>query len=200
MDQNIVRMMLVDDDKENGTFLEEFFSKDPYRITWWRDPRVALQQFRRGRFQVAILDYKMPGMTGLDLFRELREKDPDLGVIMVTGYPNVDNALEAIKTGIYDYVKKPYKVEDLKIVVNRLLEEKGFFLKSEMRINQKIGMRIKEFRVKKDWTLAKLAAQTNLSKSLLSQIENAKNSASLVSLVKIARSLNVKSSDLVQDL
>ena len=67
-------------------------------------------------------------------------------------------------------------------------------------MNARIGERIKEFRQKRDWTIAKLAAQTSLSKSLISQIENAKNSASLFSLAKIARSLNVQLTDLVQDL
>ena len=86
------------------------------------------------------------------------------------------------------------------MIVNRLLEEKGYFLETEQLVNQRIGQRIKEFRTKRNWTIAKLAAQTNLSKSLISQIENAKNSASLFSLAKIARSLNVRLTDLVQDL
>jgi len=73
-------------------------------------------------------------------------------------------------------------------------------LEAELVINQKIGRRIKEYRVFKKWTIAKLAAQTRLSKSLISQLENAKNSASLFSLAKIARSLNVRVSDLLQDL
>ena len=67
-------------------------------------------------------------------------------------------------------------------------------------MNQRIGERIKEYRLKREWTIAKLAAQTDLSKSLISQIENAKNSASIMSLAKIARSLNVRLTDLVQDL
>ncbi len=84
--------------------------------------------------------------------------------------------------------------------MHRILEEKGFFLETEQITNQWIGKRIKEYRQKRNWTIAKLAAQTNLSKSLISQIENAKNSASLFSLAKIARSLNVRLTDLVQDL
>ncbi len=67
-------------------------------------------------------------------------------------------------------------------------------------MNQMIGLRIKEFRLKRGWTIAKLAAQTGLSKSLISQVENAKNSASLFSLTKISRSLKVRMTNLVQDL
>jgi DNA-binding NtrC family response regulator len=139
-------------------------------------------------------------MNGVELFHKIREKDPEIGLIILTGFPSVDSALSTLKTGAYDYLKKPYKIADLKTIVYRLLEEKGVFLETEQIMNQRIGERIKEYRLKRDWTIAKLAAQTDLSKSLISQIENAKNSASLFSLAKIARSLNVRLTDLVQDL
>jgi len=121
-------------------------------------------------------------------------------LVILTGYPSVDSALATLKTGAYDYVRKPYKMEELKKTVYRLLEEKGILLESENLINQRIGRRIKEFRTTRKWTIAKLGEQTQLSKSLISQLENAKNSASLVSLSKIARSLNVRVAELVQDV
>jgi ribosome-binding protein aMBF1 (putative translation factor) len=112
----------------------------------------------------------------------------------------VDSALATLKTGAYDYVKKPYKFEDIKRIVDRVLEEKGVFLDAEAVTKQRIGQRIKEFRLRRNWTISQLASQTQLSKSLISQVENAKNSASILSLAKIARSLNVRLGDLVQDL
>jgi DNA-binding NtrC family response regulator len=193
-------ILIVDDDRENGEFLKEQFAKDGCYALWFKDPRNALIHVRRGKFQVGILDLKMPHMNGVELFHRLREKDPDIGLIILTGYPSVDSALATLKTGAYDYLKKPYKIADLKKIVYRLLTDKGFFLKHEVQINQRIGQRIKEFRLKRQWTVTRLAAQTQLSKSLISQIENAKNSASLYSLSKIARSLNVRIGDLVQDL
>jgi len=200
MQHETARILVVDDDKENGEFLQEKLSGDECKATWYRDPRQALERVRRGAFHVGILDLKMPHMDGVELFNRIREKDPEIGLIILTGYPSVDTALATLKTGAYDYVKKPFKLEDIKKIVNRVLEEKGLFLETEEVTNQRIGQRIKEYRLKRRWTIAKLAAQTRLSKSLISQIENAKNSASLFSLSKIARSLNVRLADLVQDL
>jgi len=200
MAYDATRILIVDDDQAHGKFLEEELSQGHCRATWIRDPREALRQFRRNHYQVGILDLKMPSMSGVELFHALKEKDPEIGLIILTGYPSVDTALATLKTGAYDYMKKPYKIDELRTIVFRLLQEKGCFMEDDDVINRKIGQRIKEFRLKRNWTIARLAAQTKLSKSLISQIENAKNSASLLSLAKIARSLNVRLGELVQDL
>jgi DNA-binding NtrC family response regulator len=200
MKHETARILVVDDDRQNGLFLQEQLSSEGCRVIWHSDPRKALQQVRRGSFQVGILDLKMPHMDGVELYHKLREKDSDIGLIILTGYPSVDSALATLKAGAYDYLKKPYKIEDLKKIVHKLMEDKGIFLETEQVMNQKIGQRIKLYRQKRGWTIAKLAAQTRLSKSLISQVENAKNSASLFSLTKISRSLDIRLKDLVQDL
>src|SRR5207302_8205256 len=133
-------------DRQNGEFLKEQLSREGCQVIWHSNPRQALQKVRRGRFQVGILDLKMPQMNGVELFHKLREKDSDIGLIILTGYPSVDTALATLKTGAYDYLKKPYKIDDLKLIMNRLLEEKGVFLETEQIVNRKIGQRIKEFR------------------------------------------------------
>jgi DNA-binding NtrC family response regulator len=194
------RVLIVDDDPDNGKFLEENLSSDGCQATWFRDPRLMLRKFRRGVYPVGILDLKMPHISGVELFKKLREKDPDIGLIILTGYPTVETALTTLKTGAYDYMKKPFKLDELKKVVTRLLEEKGYFLSIEMVVNQRVGSRIKDFRSQRHWTVTKLAQKTGLSKSLISQLENGKNSASLVTLSKIAKRLNIRASDLVQDL
>jgi len=195
-----VKILIVDDDQDHGKFLVEEFSQGPCKAVFFRDPRAALSQFRKKQYQVGILDLKMPSMSGVELFQSLRAKDPDIGLIILTGYPSVDSALATLKTGAYDYLKKPYKIADLKTIVYRLLEEKGCLLEDEKVINQKIGSHIKECRLEKDWTIARLADRAKLSKSLISQIENGKNSASLFSLAKIARSLGARMTDLLGDL
>jgi DNA-binding NtrC family response regulator len=200
MAHETARILIVDDDASHGKFLEEELSQGNCKATWFRDPRQALRHFRRNYYKVGILDLKMPSMSGVELFQALREKDPEIGLMILTGYPSVDTVLATLKTGAYDYLKKPYKIANLKAIIFRLLKEKGVFVEDESVINQRIGQHIKESRLKKNWTIARLAAQARLSKSLISQIENAKNSASLLSLARIARSLNVPLSDLVQDL
>ena len=198
--RDVARILVVDDDRENGKFLEEQLTGKGCKVTWYPNPKRALDAFRAGAYQVGILDLKMPQMSGVELFKLLRQKDPGIALIILTAYPSVDSALATLKTGAYDYLKKPFKIEDLKQIIRRLLEEKGFFIETEVHLNQKLGARIKEYRLRRQWTITELAQQTNLSKSLISQLENAKNSASLVSLAKIARSLKIRVGDLVQDL
>jgi len=193
-------ILIVDDDTENGKYLQDCFTTDNCQATWFKDSKQALQDFRKGAYHVGILDLKMPRMNGVELLQRMRERDEDIGFIILTGYPSVETALTSLKKGAYDYVKKPFKIDELKKVVTRLLEEKGFFLSAEAMINQYIGQRIKDFRVQKRLTVTKLAHKAGLSKSLISQLENGKNSASLSTLSKVARCLSIHVSDLVQDL
>ncbi|HVO33133.1 MAG TPA: response regulator [Elusimicrobiota bacterium] len=200
MSRPVAHILVVDDDRDNGEFLRDELSLDRCSVTWVRDPREALKIAKRHRYQVGILDLKMPHMDGVELYHRLRDIDPDIGLIILTGYPSVDTALATLKTGAYDYVRKPYEIDELRRIVQRLLKDKGYLLETEEVINQSIGRRIKEYRQRRQLTIAELAAKTDLSKSLISQIENAKNSASLITLAKIARSLGVKPKDIVQDL
>src|SRR5438477_7978713 len=121
MKRDTAKILIVDDDRKNGEFLEQQLSREGCKALWYRDPRQALRRFRPNAFQVGILDLKMPQMDGVDLFKRLREKDPNIGLIILTGYPSVDTALATLKTGAYDYVKKPYKFEELRKVVYRVL-------------------------------------------------------------------------------
>src|SRR5690242_4582673 len=114
MPTDLGRRSTVDDDSETGKFLEQQLASDGSTAAWYRGAREALRQFRRGRYQVAIVDLRMPHMNGVELFHHLREKDPEIGSIILTGYPSVDTALATLKTGAYDYLKKPYKIDDLK--------------------------------------------------------------------------------------
>ena len=158
------QILIVDDDPENGKFLEENLSATKgCKAVWFRDPRKALEQFRRHRYHVGILDLKMPHMSGVELFQQLREKDPEIGLVILTGYPSVDTALATLKTGAYDYLKKPCKIDDLKKTVQRILEGKGFSLDLQSVINQRIGRRIRDYRMRVRWTVTKLALKTQLS-------------------------------------
>src|SRR4051812_13720675 len=122
MKRETARILIVDDDKENGTFLQEELSGPVCKAVWHRDPRQALKYIRKGAFHVGILDLKMPHMDGVELFKHIREKDPEIGLIILTGHPSVDSALATLKTGAYDYVRKPFRLDDIKKLVNRVLE------------------------------------------------------------------------------
>src|ERR1022692_1543277 len=121
MAREMPRILIVDSDPVNGKFLEAQLSQEHCKAVWFRDPHQALRQFRRHHYQAGILGLKLQSMSGVQLFRALKEKDPDIGLIILTGYPTVDTALATLKTGAYDYIKKPYKIDHLKTIVFRLL-------------------------------------------------------------------------------
>jgi len=134
----------------------------------------------------------MPGMSGEELLRRIRAIDSDICIIIYTGYPTVDSAVDTMKQQVFDYIKKPFNIDDFRAVIRKAIEERGLIITPEARLNQEIGNKIRTLRKKKNLTLKKLANRTGLSVSLISQIELAKTSASVSTLYKIASALGIK--------
>ena len=86
-------------------------SETNFAITLAADGAQALESAGRESFDVALLDLKMPGIPGMEVLRRLKQISPGLTVIIITGYPAIDSAVEAIKQGAYDYLPKPFTPE-----------------------------------------------------------------------------------------
>src|SRR5205085_9747776 len=84
----------------------------------------ALEVIQQAEFGIALIDIKMPGMAGMELQARLRAADPDLTVIIMTGYAAVDTAVQALKLGAYDYITKPVDPDELSHLVANALEHK----------------------------------------------------------------------------
>ncbi|RMG11829.1 MAG: response regulator [Deltaproteobacteria bacterium] len=173
--------------------------KEGYFVRALTSPERALEELRSSAYHLVVLDLMMPGMGGLELLREIRSRDEDIAVIIFTGYPSVDSAIESLQLRASDYVKKPFRVEDLKAIVRRTLERKGLVLDPETELHQTIGATIREIRKEKGLTLKQVARRTGLSVSLLSQIERAESSASISSLYRIACALQVRLTEIFGD-
>lgn len=187
-----VRILIVDDDPDVCEYLRKFLVADDYEVLTLTDPASALAELKRNTYQIIILDLKMPRISGEELLREIREVDNDICIIIYTGYPTVDSAVETMKHHVFDYIRKPFNVEDFRTVIRRAIQDKGLIVSPESRLNQEIGNKIRTLRKKKVLTLKQLANRTGLSVSLISQIELAKTSASVSTLYKIASALGIK--------
>lgn len=187
-----VRILIVDDDPDVCEYLQKFLSKDGYDVTTVSEPAMVLDELKEKAYQIIILDLKMPGMSGEELLRRIRGVDSDICIIIYTGYPSVDSAVETMKQQVFDYIKKPFNIEDFRAVIRKAVQEKGLIVSPEIRLNQEIGQKIRTLRKKKNLTLKQLANRTGLSVSLISQIELAKTSASVSTLYKIACALGIK--------
>ncbi len=115
-------LLFADDDPNAGDLLKRFCQGSNYCCDTYRDPREALEHFREKGADVVVTDLCMPGMNGLELLSSLRELDADVPVVMITAYSTMDDAIEALRHGASDFLKKPFDMEELIMVVDKALE------------------------------------------------------------------------------
>jgi two-component system response regulator PilR (NtrC family) len=118
------RLLLVDDERSMREFLEILFRKQGYDVATAADADAALVALEADDYDLLITDIQLPGRSGLDLLREARAAQPDLLVIMITAFATTDTAIAAMKEGAYDYITKPFQVDEIALVVQKALETK----------------------------------------------------------------------------
>jgi DNA-binding NtrC family response regulator len=115
-------LLFVDDDPKAGDLLGRFCDGTRYHCQTFRQPEKALGHFREQGADILITDLRMPGMSGLELLAQIREIDPEVPVIIITAFSTLDNAIEALRQGASDFVKKPFDMEELLLMVDKALE------------------------------------------------------------------------------
>jgi DNA-binding response OmpR family regulator len=187
-----VNILIVDDDPEICVYMKTMLEATGYRVTTLSDPTEAVDQIRAEEFHVLIIDLMMPKMDGIELIGQIRRIDSDVAIMVFTGYPSVETAVDALKLNVSDYVKKPFEIAEFREKIAEILKKKGLLTDPEEELHKTIGMNIRRIRKENQLTLKQLARRTGLSVSLLSQIERAESSASVSSLFKVASGLNIK--------
>jgi len=193
MDRGI-KILVVDDDKDYNLYLTKFLSDEGYVTKGITKPMDVLPALEQEKFHIVILDLKMPQISGTELLKEIKSKYQNICVIVLTGYPSFKTAVETMKLDAFDYLKKPFDLNDLRKALNNAQKTYCLIGSSKDRLKSNVGKRLKFLRKSKKITQKQLANRTNLSPSLLSQIENGQIAASLTTLDKLASSLNVKMS------
>jgi two-component system response regulator AtoC len=115
-------LLIVDDDEEMARRLAESLRSADYHVRFHRSPQEALTSAESEPADLAILDVRMPDMNGIELLTELRQIDPDLPAIVMTGFATIQDAVEAMRRGAFDYIEKPFRLERLLTLVERALE------------------------------------------------------------------------------
>ena len=194
-----VRVLVVDDDKAICEYMETFLSKDGFDVKTLNDPSNAPDEVKNGGYHLVVLDLMMPKMDGLTVLERIRKVDNDVAVVIFTGYPSLETAVQSMKMDAVDYLKKPFNPEEFRVVVDRVMRKKGLLRSPEENLHRVIGETIRNLRKDRNLTLKQMARRTGLSVSLLSQIERAESSASISSLYKIAVALDARIRDLFGD-
>lgn len=118
------RILVVDDEVFVRDLLQEFLGKQGYDVSLAESGEAAVQHSTDNDVDVALVDLKMPGIDGLETLKRLRDIDPNTPVIIMTGYPTIETSIKALRLGAYDYVIKPFKLNELKAAVEKALKER----------------------------------------------------------------------------
>ena len=122
-----IKILVVDNNRQLTDTIVEMLSRSGYSATGAYGGMDGVKRFQEGDFQLVLTDLKMPDVDGMDVIKTVRGIDNRVPVIMITGYGTVKKAVEAIKSGAYDFIEKPVDREKLEIIVERALERHNLF-------------------------------------------------------------------------
>ncbi len=129
------RILVVDDEESIREFLEIMLKKEGYEVTTAEDGAKAKEILTKKSFDMVISDMQMPHVTGIELLRHVKDNYPDLVFMMITAFGTTETAVEAMKLGAYDYLTKPFKIDEVRLNISNALRSKN--LETEVRILKK---------------------------------------------------------------
>jgi two-component system response regulator PilR (NtrC family) len=118
------RILVVDDELSMREFISILLEREGYEVVTAADAATALERLAASTIDLVISDVQMPGLNGLELLARIRESSPETAVLLITAYSTAEQAVEAMKLGAYDYLAKPFKVEEIKVLVRNALEKR----------------------------------------------------------------------------
>jgi CheY-like chemotaxis protein len=114
-------LLIVDDDPNMLSVLKDSFSEENYHVVTSSNGLDAIEKCQTQPYDLVISDIMMPGATGLEVLRAVKKINPDTLIILITGFASLETAVTAIRNGAYDYITKPFRLEEIKIVVKNAL-------------------------------------------------------------------------------
>ncbi|MBI5099303.1 MAG: sigma-54-dependent Fis family transcriptional regulator [Nitrospirae bacterium] len=132
------RILIIDDEPSIRELLKDFLTGKGFEVVTASDGESGLNLLKEDKFDLLLLDLMMPGMNGMDVLREIASEKIDIPAIMITAYASVSTAVEAMKLGAFDYITKPFVLEDVHLAIKRALDvsrlqEENSRLKKELK-------------------------------------------------------------------
>jgi len=116
------KIMVIDDEKIVGDMAKLSLEQEGYIVETFLSAEPALARLSEEEFHVVVTDYKMKGIDGMELLRRVRKLYPDIKVIMITAFANLDAAIEALRAEVHDFFPKPVKIKELKASIERAIK------------------------------------------------------------------------------
>ena len=197
----LVEIAVLDDDVDFRTYIEDFLRDEgQYAIRAFAHPDELLEAAEQRLPDIVLLDMKMGEFTGDKVVEQLLSRWPELCIIIVTGYPSLEDMRATFKLRVFDYLSKPFSLVQLRQTLQNAIEKYNLGKTPQDRLRERLGHRIKLLRVERDWSLKDLATATKLSVSQISSIERGANLPSIESMLAICRAFNRKPSDLLASI
>lgn len=134
MKKNGIKILVVDDDEIVREVIISLLSSEGYAVRAAKDGLDAIKILKMENINLVITDLRMPGADGIEVLKEALKMDPDRAVIILTAYGTLDTALKAIREGAYDYMTKPFKMEEMIIRVNNAYERTLLVIKMKVLV------------------------------------------------------------------
>ena len=137
MGEDTKRILILDDEEMIRDLLRETFQKKGYSVETTMNGKETLKKIDEEGFDLLVTDLRLPDISGMEILTRVKKKHPELGIIMITAYGSIKNAVKAMKKGAFDYITKPFSLDEMEIVVNKYFEYKDLvnenqYLRSEL--------------------------------------------------------------------
>ncbi len=168
-------ILIVDDELSMREFLSILLEREGYGTDKAEDAEQALRLLETGGYDLVISDVNMPGLSGLDLLERIKLVTPETAVLLITAYTTAEQAVEAMKLGAYDYIPKPFKVEEIKVLVRNALEKRrlvseNLLLRRQMEERYSFGGIIgKSAKIREVYTLIEKVANSTATVLILGE-------------------------------
>lgn len=201
IDAGLVDIAVLDDDLDFRNYIEDLLRDEgKYSIRSFAHPDELFASAQVKVPDIVLLDMKMGTASGEAVVEELLTSWPDLCIIVVTGYPSLENMRATFKLRVFDYLAKPFSLSQLRQTLSNAVEEYGLGFTPQERLRKRLGHSVKLMRVQRDWSLKDMAAATKLSVSQISSIERGTNLPSIESFLAICRAFDRKPSEVLANI
>jgi DNA-binding response OmpR family regulator len=192
-------IVALDDDTDFREYLRESLAQQGHDIRAVATPDELTSALESSTPNVILLDMKMGRYSGEAVLAELRRRWPRLCVIVVTGYPSMETMRETFKQDVFDYVAKPFSMDEMRRVLAQVAQSLGLGGTVQDRLRSALGRQIRLTRTERGWTLKELSESSGVSISQLSSIERGAHLPSMESFIAIAAGLGATPSEWFSD-